>query len=504
MPRNRIRSVLAGCALLLAAGKALAAGQPAGQPAGVAVTVQSRDFAAVAAAAPVGGTLRLTNVQVADTGEAAAFALERFQVFADDAEITIHGVGGQTTVLPAPKNVYFRGTVEGEPDSRVFLAALADGTTQGIVMRAGDAYLIGGDTGDGAPVKALGAPLAMQRIDPLMLKATRGEGFACSDAALPQTPHPAEPLTLMGDSAPALPAKVETAGLPTYTARVAIETDFEFYSLFNNATTATNYIGNLLGYSSTIYVNEINTSLLVSSVSLWTTSSDPWTQSSSNCGLFEFGRYWNINRTGVSRTIAHFMSGKGTGGGVAWIGVLCSGPSFSFTDTGSCPSIPTDATWFGGYGFTGSLTGQFNISNPTVMWDIMAVSHEIGHNFNSPHTHCYNGLGGNSSAIDQCRTGEVDSHGACATGAQSLPGPSGAGSGTIMSYCHLLSGSYGNIALNFGTGHPFGVQPGREASRMSSFVVSTAAGNPACLAFTSGSGTIFSNGFESGSTSAWQ
>jgi len=490
MPRNRFLSVLAGCGLLLAAGQALAAGQPADQPA----TVQSRDFVKSAADAPVGGALRLTDVEVADTGEAATFALERFQVFADDAEITIHGAGGRKTVLPAPKNVYFRGTVEGEPDSRVFLAALADGTTQGIVMRAGDAYLIGGDTGDGAAVKALGAPLTMQRVDPLMLKSARGEGFACGEANLPQSPHPIESLAPGGGEVPA--AKELTAGLPLYTARVAIETDFEFYSLFNNTTNATNYIGNLLGYSSTIYTSEINTSLLVSSVSLWTTSSDPWTKTSSTCGLYEFGRYWNVNRTGVSRTIAHFMSGKGTGGGVAWVGVLCSGPSFSFNDTGSCPGIPTDATWFGGYGFTGSLTGQFNINNPTVMWDIMAVSHEIGHNFNSPHTHCYNGIGGNTSPIDQCYTGEC-ANGCNCTG-PSLPGPSGSHSGTIMSYCHLLSGSYGNIALNFGTGHPFGVQPGREAARMSSFVVSTAAGNPSCLAFTSGSGTIFSNGFEGG------
>lgn len=67
-----------------------------------------------------------------------------------------------------------------------------------------------------------------------------------------------------------------------------------------------------------------------------------------------------------------------------------------------------------------------------------------------------------------------------------------------MSYCHLLSGGFGNVSLNFGTGHPFGVQPGREAVRMSSFVVSTAAGNPSCLAFTAGSAAIFANGFEGG------
>jgi hypothetical protein len=366
MPRFRAGSIL--CVLLLAAGRARA-GQPVNQAINQAVTVQSRDFVQLAAAAPVGGTLRLENVQVAETGEAATFALERFQVFADDAEITLHGDGGRTTVLPAPKNTYFRGTVEGEPGSRVFLAVLAGGATQGIVSRAGESYLIGGDITDRAstPAPALGEPLEMRRIDPLMLKAAKGEGFACGDEQLPQRPQPFEALTLAGGGeAPAPTPKAATGSLPGFTARVAIETDFEFYSLFNNSTNATNYVGNLLGYSSTIYINEINTSLLVQSVSLWTTSSDPWTQTGSTlCGLMEFGRYWNLNRTGTSRTIAHFMSGKGLGGGIAWIGVLCSG---GFNTSANCPGIPTDANWGGGYGFTASLSGQFNINNPTVMW----------------------------------------------------------------------------------------------------------------------------------------
>jgi hypothetical protein len=215
----------------------------------------------------------------------------------------------------------------------------------------------------------------------------------------------------------------------------------------------------------------------------------------------EFGRYWNLNKTGVPRTIAHFLSGKSLGGGIAWIGVLCSG---GFNTSASCPGLPMDANWGGGYGFTASLTGAFDINHPTVMWDIMAVSHEIGHNFNSPHTHCYNGLDGNASPIDQCRTGETDGHGACYSGTQSLPGPTGAGSGTLMSYCHLLSGGYSNISLTFGTNFAYGVQPGREAARMSSYVASVASGNPSCLAFTSGSGTIFGDSFESGTTNVWQ
>ena len=67
-----------------------------------------------------------------------------------------------------------------------------------------------------------------------------------------------------------------------------------------------------------------------------------------------------------------------------------------------------------------------------------------------------------------------------------------------MSYCHLLPGNYGNMALSFGTGHPYGVMPDREAVRMSSYVVSTAAGNPSCLALVAGGLGLFSDGFEGG------
>ena len=458
------RSILAGCVLLLAGGQAAMA-EPR------EITIESRSFPRMAAGAPVGAGVRLENVQVADTGETAAFVLQRFQVFADDATITVHGPGGATKVLPAPANTYFRGTVDGEPGSRVFLSVLPDGRTEGIVTRAEETYMIGGDE---VAAKALDAPLEMRRVEPVMMKAARGEGFACGNTALPQNQHPLEDLVLNAE--PAAAPDPAAAGTVLHTARVAIETDYEYYAKFNNATNATNYAGNLIGYASTIYVSEISTSLVVQSVTLWTTPSDPWTQTGSTlCGLMEFGRYWNLNKTGVSRTIAHFLSGKNLGGGIAWLGVLCSG---GFGASASCPGLPTDASWGGGYGFTASITGTFNINAPTVMWDIMAVAHEIGHNFNSPHAHCYNGIGGSASPIDQCYSGE----GGCYSGATSLPGPAGAGSGTIMSYCHLVRGSYSDISLNFGTGHPYGVQPGREAARMNSYVTTTAGANPSCLA----------------------
>ena len=69
-----------------------------------------------------------------------------------------------------------------------------------------------------------------------------------------------------------------------------------------------------------------------------------------------------------------------------------------------------------------------------------------------------------------------------------------------MSYCHLLSGGFTNIAMTFGTNHPYGVQPGRVPSRMSSHVVSRATSNPSCLTYSPG---IFTDSFETGTSTLW-
>jgi hypothetical protein len=472
------RMVLAGCAVVLAAGPVRAAG-PA-LPA-----VQSQGFAATAAKLAVGSRLRLENVQVANTGESQALVLERFDVFTKDAKIIVHGDGGEK-VLPPPANAYFRGVIDGRPESRAFLARLEDGRTQGVISDGDDVYLIGADA---TAAKALGGPLEMHRVDPVLLKAARGEAFTCGNSQIPGLAGKGAVAVDLGDGTAAPQAKETAAGAPAHTARVAIETDFEYYSLFNNVTNATNYATNLIGYASTIYTAELNTSLLVSSIELWQNSGDPWTQTSTLCGLLEFGKYWNQNKTGVSRTIAHFLSGKSLGGGIAWLNALCHGPFFT-GGASSCPALGSEAAWGGDYGFTANIGGTFDINNPTVVWDIYSTSHEIGHNFGSPHSHCYNGLEGNASPIDQCYGSEQG----CYSGATSLPGAGR--SGTIMSYCHLLGG-YGAIALTFGTNFSFGVQPGREALHMNSYISSVASSNPACVAPVSAAG-LFNDGFEGG------
>ncbi len=425
--------------------------------------------------------------------------LRPFEVFAADARVTVFRRDGEERLL-LPRTDYFQGHVAGRPGSRALVSVRESGEVRGVVTEGGRYWLLAS-----AASSLEGGELpAFREVDVATELAEKTGTFGCESDLLP----PADRLTL--PAAALIPASahdtralpVEGEGQPGFTARVAVETDFELYQQFDTESEMIDYIGDLFGFASTIYAAEVDTSLLVSSVSVWDNAGDPYAESPGTCGLFEFGRYWNDNRSGVDRTIAHMLSGKNTNAGVAWVGVLCNG-AFNTDHQGSCPGLSPNVDNYGGdYGYTGGIDGNFDIGNPLVIWDIVGVAHEVGHNFNSPHTHCYEGLGGSSAAVDNCFSGQCGQSG-CYCGEASLPcGTTGAGCGTIMSYCHFLSGGLANISMTFGQGHLWGVQPERVPTRMNAHVVSRAGADPSCLAFTQ-LGEIFADGFESGNTSIW-
>ena len=109
--------------------------------------------------------------------------------------------------------------------------------------------------------------------------------------------------------------------------------------------------------------------------------------------------YWNMNNSSINRATVHMLSGRPFNSGIAYVGALCN-------------------TQYG-YGVTTSIRrfGDFNINNPSIVWDIVAVSHEIGHNFGSEHTHCYAGVGGNNNDVDHCYGQESG----CYSGVETLP-----------------------------------------------------------------------------------
>lgn len=419
-----------------------------------------------------GEDVRVTGL--ARNGKPELLELRAFEVFTQDARLVVMTAEGEKTLAP-PESRYYRGRIVGDDASQVVLIVHADGRIDGALS----------DTNGRWSMTREGSELA---LTPLAAAAPAQAPFQCGLHDDQRMSAPAI------EGVPELQSPGAQPEGTLFSARLAVETDTEFLARFAGSTaSATSYVGALVAYLSSIYVNQLDTQIQVSFLRLWSVP-DPFVETDTGCALLEVGKYWNDNMGAQVRTTMHFFSGKSGLSGIAWIGVLCGGAfNTSPGNIGStCPNLPNNQNYGGAYGITKGMSGSFNAGNPVIVWDSYAVAHEVGHNFNSPHTHCYGNVGGNASPVDQCYNGEAGNAG-CFSGAQVLPG--GAGSGTIMSYCHLLGGGFSNVSFTFGRNHAFGVQPVRVPDRMLAHVQSRAASFPACLALPANP-NIFANGFE--------
>ena len=189
------------------------------------------------------------------------------------------------------------------------------------------------------------------------------------------------------------------------------------YSLYtrngSNVTTTTNWTTALHNNVDTLYENDqINVAL--SQVFVWTTQ-DPY----SGEPLDILNQFKN-NRTSFNGDVAQLLRWPNTTS-IAFLNSLCTTSKYSYC----------------------GLNMQ-SINVPTYSWNIEAMTHELGHNLGSPHTHACK-WNGNDTAIDGC--------GPSAGYSEGCDAPLPTNGGTIMSYCHLT-----NVGINFANG--FGPQPG--------------------------------------------
>jgi hypothetical protein len=357
-----------------------------------------------------------------DDGSTVSLDLEAFEVFAPGASI-IEYTGTRRRRLPPPQDHYLRGGVMGDLDSLVVLAS--GPTVRGFVYTKGKLYTIAPDRDVYADDRP--DPVARLRmLDPERDRPPDASFFHCDSESLPKPPPESGSVTALG-----MPISVQPMWTSTvYTVNLAIETDYEFYQKFGSTSGELRYIGDLTAAASAIYWRDVKSVFQIGTVHLYSSASDPWTVTSDTLNaLYELGDYWHANWSSVQRTTVHMLSGKGLGGGIAWLGVLCDA-DFSYS-----------GHWGGAYGLSASLAGQFSTTNPSLYWDIYCFSHEIGHNFNSPHTHCY------TPPVDHCWNSESGCYSGplCANGSSDP-----CTGGTIMSYCHMRSGGYSNLILYFG------------------------------------------------------
>lgn len=392
--------------------------------------------------------------------------LARFDVYAPDARI-VRIEGNREVELPRSRLVFFQGrslddtgtrlVVSIDPETRVFqgMAITSEGTQELRLWSksAAGGYLV-------APPEVP----AQEKSD--------APAWSCGQQQDPVTGGSLEALL-----APAkLGLEMEKAITSLHRATIAVDTDNELMNLKfgNNTTAATNYIANLIARMNIMYERDFLVRLVQGHTVLRTgASGDPYNQSGAGAAdsakLNELSNYWasgcNGTCSGISRALVMMLSGKqssnNSASGIAWLSSLCS------------TSI--------GYSFT----QVFKFAQDTSANDAYIVGHELGHNFGSPHTHCY------SPPIDTCFAGE-----ACYTGGTSCPAPATMNgvtnvTGTVMSYCHLSSCGAKEVF------HP------RTVALLAP-LIQARVGQCIIPLGTGPSNAVFTDGFEAGNRSSWQ
>jgi len=314
--------------------------------------------------------------------------LTRFEVLTSNARLLSVEESG-TRDHPRPAMYSFRGVAIGDPESVVTLN-LFGGRIAGSVRTRDGEFVIAPDSFDPEDPLAVDVRVWRREADPDV----PDRPFCAAD----ELEHPARRVAL--DGGPTALAAMAIDGDTMLEAEVAIDATYEWYEHFGSLTAAENYILNVMAQVSTIYETEVNVQIVVPYLRVFTTSADPYSDTTNTSTLLsELRSEWNDNQTAIDRTVVHLFSVRPSGGsGVAYLDVLCN------------------------HAFRPGRSYDYGVSTLSALgssWEKELVAHELGHNFSSPHTHCY------VPEIDQC-----------ANESGCYAGPIVESVGTIMSYCN--------------------------------------------------------------------
>jgi hypothetical protein len=421
-----------------------------------------------------GAKLKIARIPI--DGEMESLELERFEVFAKDADIKTLGANDEVLeVLDLPKTQYYRGRIAGQADSFAFLSVTGP-RVEGLIFKGDRRFGIGTRvrTHKQATHEGEGVDIFVQESEPIDDIPADGKGFVCELDSSSISRHPSLSAVVRNLPTPRTEGTLST-GTARWVINMAIETDYElFLNTDSSSSDVTTFIGNLVGAMSTIYNRELTAEVVVSSLTINTSVADPfvvvpgaagtWNGNPKNCvspfdtpekqclssfhAVLEFGDRWhNTPPSANPRSVTALISGKPQQAGIAWLNQLCSGDFLCAG--GNCGSSDANGHYAGRYSFNGGINppSDESVPNPDAnaptytapasnYWPLLQVSHETGHNVFSGHTHCKV-----LSAPDQVVYGRtyVDNchnlDGGCYNGAVSVPPEKG----TIMSYCHIRS-----------------------------------------------------------------
>jgi subtilisin-like proprotein convertase family protein len=314
-------------------------------------------------------------------------------------EFQVRTSAGNGAVFPYQEGLYYWGIVKGDENSLAAIAVSED-EIMGFVSIGADKFVLGKLKERNTRTHVLYKEADL-KIEP---------DFTCGTDDV---------LHYMGK---------EPGGTPEKNAdncvRMYIEIDNDLVVAMGGVTQATNHVTGAFSQVAVLYANEA-VNLTVNAIFAWNTA-DPYTGPSTLDFLNQFRTNLNGNFNG---DLAHLVGTQG-GGGIAYVDVLCN-QAF-------------------GVGYSAVELSYSNV--PTYSWTVEVLTHEIGHNLGSRHTHaCV--WNGNNTPIDCCGYNAGYPESSCGS-SYSCTIPNPVGGGTIMSYCHLLGG----VGINFNNG--FGPQPG--------------------------------------------
>jgi hypothetical protein len=340
-------------------------------------------------------TLALPDVQRGNI----ELELQEVNILPADFQV-INGATGQEMEFARGK--HYRGVVKGQSNSLVALSVFPT-EVMGLIS-TGEGNLVLGK------LKGASAKHLLYNDRDLLIEAP----FTCGTVD-DNTAYTADQLTFEPDAATVAAC-----------AKIYVEVDYDIYQNKGSSAATTSYITGLFGQSAALYQNESINITLASPLVIWTTRQEsPYGKARSSSQLLS--RF-------QSRIGSNGLAGKGDLGHLV---ALRGGGGIAAGFNGFCSSNDANSVCFSG------INSTYN-NVPTYSWSVEVFTHEMGHLMGSRHTHaCV--WNGNNTAIDGCNTTEG--------GCPRPPTPGSAG-GTIMSYCHLVSG----VGINFNNG--FGPQPG--------------------------------------------
>lgn len=424
--RPSARPLITTIVLLSATITAHVEGQSIEQKIGFATGAATFDIQAFTPTANENGVVTL-DVQLG--GDFVTLELHRFSLRTPDFQLATHDADGKTTIIPAPPVHTFRGSIAGQPGSRI-AAMLARNQLTGLI-RDGGGLLWCVEPRTNFDPAANPADHVVFAVDSVTLHA----GVCGVDATSS---------VLTTDGAP----RGSNTSCDPIVANLAIVGDFEFYQFHGSSLSATiDAIETIVNAMTYIYEEELGITYNLVRIDVWS-GGNPFVlvpdvngEIDHNLYLDTFKNWYNANLPGVNRRFAHLFSGQNFQGGVIRLA-----------------AVGTPCNVGGSYGID-----QMNSNN--LVRNAALVSHEVGHNWGAGHCNgtpacdiMNSALGGAPSTFGLNATNQIIGPGAPLYSCIS-PNP---GVGTDCNHngiCDAVDIAEGNAIDNNGTGLPDSCEP---------------------------------------------